>query len=122
MPSNVLPKEFEPLSLEFEPRIQVYGTIEVESFTGDQTYVVDLEAQTCTCPNFQEDRLPYAPPNHLGRWCKHLVRVLYDCGTMDELDDWRAPRRIDQQSGEIAYAAVVKHPDFCGWLQQECFA
>ena len=90
MTGKGLPKEFEPFSLDFEPRIQVYGTVEVESFTGSQKYVVDLEAQTCTCPNFQVDRLPYTPPNHLGRWCKHLVEVLHECGTLDDLDEWRA--------------------------------
>lgn len=110
MTSDGLPSEFEPLSLNFIPRIQFSGTFEVESFSGDDTYVVDLKEQTCTCLNFKEDRLPHAPPDHLGRWCKHLVQVLYDCGTMDELDEWRAALLADGFGGPL-FAYFVMLPN-----------
>jgi len=84
------PKQLLPISLDFKPYLQAYGTIEVESFSEhERFYSVDLEEQTCTCGNFVEDRLPHVSKDHLGRWCKHLVEVLTECGALDDLDEWQ---------------------------------
>lgn len=39
-------------------------------------YLLDLNAQTCTCPDFVEMRAKKAKPGELGRLCKHLLRAL----------------------------------------------
>lgn len=46
------------------------GTFVVGSFTGDTSYLVDLERRTCTCPDNR----------HHGGVCKHVAAVLLSEG------------------------------------------
>ncbi len=51
--------------------------ISVPSSTGSATYQVNLAMQTCTCPNFVEDRHVF-PRDDLRRFCKHLCGALLE--------------------------------------------
>ncbi len=54
-----------PFGLSRTPKIEKLADrkYEVESFTADATYVVDLANRTCTCPSHQRE----------GRVCKHIA-------------------------------------------------
>lgn len=76
---------------EFDLRVQpilashVPVTIPSSVDTG-VSYVVDTEAQTCSCQDWQ--RRSDRPKDHLGRYCKHLMRVLRESGAFDSESEW----------------------------------
>jgi hypothetical protein len=49
-------------------------------------YEVDVSQVTCTCPDFQ--RRANRPKASFSRCCKHLVRMLSECGHLESADEW----------------------------------
>jgi len=76
---------------EFDLRVQpiVVGNAPVivpSSMDTGATYVVDTEAQSCSCEDWQRRR--DRPKDHLGRYCKHLMYVLREGGAFDKESEW----------------------------------
>lgn len=55
--------------------------LRVKSFTGDEQYMVDINALSCTCADFYDRRSNYdrSDPRRL---CKHLIRTLLEEGQL----------------------------------------
>jgi hypothetical protein len=76
----------EKLDLEMEIRGSLKKPIQTQSSSDSSVvYTVDLENQTCTCPEWRarSDQ----PKNHLERWCKHLMRELQTACSLPK-DEW----------------------------------
>jgi hypothetical protein len=76
---------------EFDLRVQplVVGLAPVDvpsSADAGVSYVVDPEAQSCSCQDWQ--RRSDRPKDHLGRYCKHLMHVLREGGAFDHESAW----------------------------------
>lgn len=55
---------------------------DVASSDGSCTYRVDLKKQTCDCPDWHKIRSSL-PPEHLRRFCKHMVSIILSETQMD---------------------------------------
>lgn len=63
----------------------------VESFSSDDSYDVDLDWQSCPCPDWIDRRRGFALESP-DRCCKHIVRAIFDNELDDQLDP--LPRSI----------------------------
>jgi hypothetical protein len=68
------------------PRTDASHVQEIWGSTGDRSYSVDLYQQTCTCPDFQAQRVQVSVGG-IGRACKHLgMAIRSHRGLAAELD------------------------------------
>ena len=76
----------EKLDLEIEIDGAFKKPVETRSSSDSSVvYIVDLENQTCTCPDWcaRSDQ----PKNHLGRYCKHLIGEFRAASSLPK-DEW----------------------------------
>lgn len=75
-------------SLDLPIKATSFHIIHVDSFTSDNTYIVNIHDQTCTCPDFRKQCRAAAPKNSLSRWCKHLMSETGKELDLDALHKW----------------------------------
>lgn len=90
-PEPPLPPEVTliPHTISFDVAPSTTQPIEVRSSSLEEhrpTYLVDLVAQTCTCPDFA--RRSTIQRDNPARWCKHIVRQMRDTGSARGRDLW----------------------------------
>jgi hypothetical protein len=69
------------------PRLNYRGR--VKSFTSDDSYELDLDRHTCTCPDWEKVR-QNLPDCHAGRACKHIVSAI---GDKSKINSFHPPLR-----------------------------
>jgi hypothetical protein len=58
---------------------------EINSFSGNGSYSLNLHTTTCTCPDFQKKRIQF-PERHPARLCKHLRHWFDKSGLAGQTD------------------------------------
>lgn len=77
MSDENLPEFFEEYSLTVSLPFYPDARCVIPSFTSEGTgYELDLNSQTCSCPDFTKRRGPLVAPGMMGRFCKHLIHEL----------------------------------------------
>jgi hypothetical protein len=106
MEHEPLPADFQVFSLSLELGPFPATKFRVRSHSEDRTfYEIDLNKQSCTCPNFQKTRTGY-PHGHMGRFCKHLMEELSSRKAFAGASEWH--RAIaDEGYGGPALAWLV---------------
>jgi len=68
---------------------------------------ISVEHQTCSCTKFAEraDR----PMNNVGRWCRHLVKIMNARRAIDHENEWIKAIINDGYDGPL-YAFIVDRP------------
>lgn len=75
-------------------------------YTEGAEYHVDCLRQTCSCEDFR--KRSHMPTNDWRRWCKHLVRGLYNSGAFDGLNnDYAEILRFGVGGPGAAYALEI---------------
>ena len=102
-----LPAHFQVFSLSLDLRPFPATNVRVRSHSEERTfYEIDLNEQSCTCPDFRKRRTGY-PRGHMGRFCKHLMHELACRDAFSGASEWH--RAIaDEGYGGPAMAWIVK--------------
>jgi hypothetical protein len=69
-------------------------------------WLVDLEGQTCSCPDFQKFR-EKMPINYMGRLCKHLLQTLNETKQVIFSSRWSESLFEDGHGGPLVAWEIV---------------